>query len=133
MTIWQLMKNLRDKWWIPRWYNEVIHTVYDKKHKMIWLYKEGKEFLILVYKKSLRDLCSKESNLWQFCVDHDIIDYSKVRAYWISYAPLKKWGAWEMQNYDNVHRLLWDCASLDENKLEQFLLDNIKIECLKEN
>ena len=75
----------------------------------------------------LRQLTSKESWLWQFCVENDIVDYSKVRAYWISFAPLELQNAWEMQNYDNIHRLLWDCASLDEDELDKFLLENIKI------
>ena len=76
---------------------------------------------------SLRELVSKESWLWQFCVKNDLIDYSKVRAYWISFAPIDT-PIKELSNYDNVHRLLRDCASLDEDKLEKFLLDIIKID-----
>lgn len=107
MTIWQLMKNLRNKGWIPRWYNEVIHTVYDKKHKMIWLYKEGKKLLELVYKKSLRDLCSKSSLLWQFVCENGMVK--------------------NVINTEYTYRLI-ESALKDESELEQFLLDNIKIE-----
>jgi hypothetical protein len=132
MTIWQLMKNLRAKWWIPRWYNEVIHTVYDKKHKIIWLYKEWKEYLELVYKKSLRELCSKESWLWQYVCENHLYIYKM----------------WENKNFIQDHfkneyneccyQYWWDkscyeyylleSALCDEDKLEEFLLNSIKLD-----
>lgn len=127
MTIWQLMKNLRDKGWIPRWYNEVIHTVYDKKHKIIWLYKEWKKFLELVYKKSLRDLCAKESWLWQFVCENGMIEI------WY-----KEWLNEEVENWETVSSIdeismesyyyrIIEASLKNEDELEQFLLDNINI------
>lgn len=128
MTIWQLMKILRDKGWIPRWYNEVIHTVYDKKHKMIWLYKEGKEYLELVYKKSLRDFCSKESWLWQFVCENGM--YNKLE---ISDNRTKNYDAYHNESddtysWDDYGYRLIESALCEEDKLEEFLLDNIKID-----
>lgn len=123
MTIWQLMKNLRDKWWIPRWYNEVIHTVYDKKHKMIWLYKEWKTILHLVYKKSLRELVSKESGLRQFVCENGMVKEDNSS---IELIIMSEW-YWVLTDKDYQYRLI-ESALKDESELEQFLLDNIKIE-----
>lgn len=130
MTIWQLMKNLRDKGWIPRWYNEITHTVYDKKHKIIWLYEEWKEFLILVYKKSLRDLCAKESWLWQFCVERGMVNgvdrwtlNARQKSIYDKYITSEKEYTPKM-NYE--YRII-ESSLRDESELEQFLLDNIII------
>ena len=123
MTIWQLMKNLRDKWWIPRWYNEVIHTVYDKKHKIIWLYKEGKEYLELVYKKSLRDLCSKESWLWQFCIDNWMVRKNTMYYCYWNTKSMREF----TYTYDDVVFWILQSSMINEYSLEQFLLDNIKV------
>lgn len=129
VSIWQLMKNLRDKWWIPRWYNEVIHTVYDKKHKMIWLYKEGKKYLELVYKKSLRDLCSKESWLWQFVCENGMVGDWKLKHNWVS--QVEWWLDVDCRKKitpsDYQYRLI-ESTLCDEDKLEQCLLENIKVE-----
>ena len=125
MAIWQLMKNLRDKGWIPRWYNEVIHTVYDKKHKMIWLYKEGKKYLELVYKKSLRDLCSKESWLWQFCVENEMVFIPKWEIPYVERNYIFDYECYEVSEFQ-YWLMVW--ALLKEDELEQFLLDNIKID-----
>lgn len=124
MTIWQLMKNLRDKWRIPRWYNEVIHTVYDKKHKMIWLYKEWKKYLELVYKKSLREIVSIESWLWQFVCENGMVEHiDKDRRHH------NEWNLKDMVYFDDDYEYrLIESALCDEDKLEQFLLENIKVE-----
>ena len=124
MTIWQLMKNLRDKGWIPRWYNEVIHTVYDKKYKMIWLYEEWEKYLELVYKKSLRGLCSKESWLWQFVCENEMVDLKDRERKHYNEDNLRDKVSFD----DNYQYWVIESALCDEDKLEQFLLDNIKID-----
>ncbi len=125
MYIWQLMKCLRDKGWIPRWYNEVIHTVYDKKHKMIWLYKEGKKFLELVYKKSLRDLCSKESWLWQFVCENEMVFIPEWEIPHVERNYVFDYERYEVSEFQ-YWLMVW--ALLKEDEIEQFLLDNIKID-----
>lgn len=124
MTLEELLNKCIQRGWKPFWWKDI------KRANNEWW------FVCFVHKSkrrpwlsevSHRELVSKESNLWQFCVENDLIDYSKVRAYWISFAPIDT-PIKELSNYDNVHRLLRDCASLDEDKLEEFLLNNIKID-----
>lgn len=126
MGIWQLMKNLRDKGWIPRWYNEVIHAVYDKKHKMIWLYKEGKEYLHLVYKKSLRELVSKDSGLWQFVCENGMVKklWDNFKYFYNSRDNLSTLRYYE----DRYKYWLLESALKDESELEEFLLNSIIID-----
>jgi len=65
ISVWQLMKSLMDKKWIPRWDNRIVRAIYDRRHKMIWLYEDDwKEYFELVSKKSLRELVSTDSWLW---------------------------------------------------------------------
>lgn len=122
MTLVELLNKLIEKGWKPFWWDNQLSS----------LHKEDGEWYIRFHNWmdselfDLRQLTSKESWLWQFCVLNNLIDYSQVRAYWISFAPIDI-PITELQNYDNVHRLLRDCASLDEDKLEDFLLSIIKI------
>lgn len=125
MKMEELLNKLIEKGWKPFWNNDWKKIVKDWD----WynLHRYVKHIALPSRDLRLRNFVSKESWLWQFCVENDFIDYSKVRAYWISFAPLEIQNARKMQNYDNIHRLLWDCASLDEDKLWQFLIDIIKI------
>jgi hypothetical protein len=116
MTIWKLIKNLMDKKWIPRWDNRIVRAVYDVRHKIIWLYEDDwKEYFELVSKKSLRELVSTDSWLWQFVCENRMVEH---RNYWIDTE------IWQDEQYK--YRLI-ESALCDEDKLEEFLLENIKL------
>ena len=119
ISVWQLMKSLMDKKWIPRWYKEIVRAVYDRRHKMIWLYEDDwKEYLELVSKKSLRELVSTDSWLWQFVCENKMQKerppYNRDSdTYWFT-----------IQEYQ--YRLI-ESSLKDESELEEFLLSNIVI------
>ena len=117
----KLMNKIIKLWWVPWWIYTSLIVGMELVRCEEYTWSSRNRWC------SYRELVSKESWLRQFCVKNDFIDYSKVRAYWISFAPLEIQSAGEMQNYDNIHRLLWDCASLDEDMLADFILNVIKI------
>jgi len=70
----------------------------------------------------LRQLTSKESGLWQFCVENKLVkeDCSSIE--------LKIMSEWYWLLTDSSYQFwLMMCSLKDEPELEQFLLDNIKI------
>lgn len=135
ISVWQLMKSLMDKKWIPRWDNRIVHAVYDIRHKMIWLYEDDwKEYFELVSKKSLRELVSTDSWLWQFVCENKMIPYDEDWYTW--YERTKDY----YDDFENSNSKMLDLAIdnwyeyrviesalKDESELEQFLLDNIKV------
>lgn len=73
--------------------------------------------------KSLRELVSKESGLWQFCCENKMI--RKDRFTWmISPDPF-----WEDQyNYIDYRYRLIETSLKNEDDLEEFLLENIEVD-----
>lgn len=81
------------------------------------------------YPTTYRELCSKESWLWQFVCENGMIKEGNVKNFvWTRYEH-----TWFEPQYPLVHK--WNSAEYrliestlcDEDKLKQFLLDNIKI------
>ena len=127
ISVWQLMKSLMDKKWIPRWYKEIIRAVYDRRHKMIWLYEDDwKEYFELVYKKSLRELVSTDSWLWQFVCENGMVKF-KQEVYSKCIIG-KQWDANDYKTYSRLEYRIIESALCDEDKLEDFILDNIKVD-----
>ena len=117
ISVWQLMESLMDKKWIPRWDKEIVRAVYDRRHKMIWLYEDDwKEYFELVSKKSLRELVSTDSWLWQFVCDNRMVEYKN---YWVDTE------IWQDEQYQ--YRLI-EASLKDESELEDFLLNSIKLD-----
>lgn len=83
---------------------------------------------------SLRELVSKESWLWQFVCENGMIknanDYSWELYNWghWQYEVYKNWYEWwkRWEQVDYEYRLI-ESALKDEDELDKFLLDNIKI------
>lgn len=73
------------------------------------------------YGCSIVDLVSKSSGLWQFCVKNKIIKLWWKEKKWISPEHLRVFD-WEYQ-----YRLI-ESSLKDASEIEQFLLDNIKID-----
>lgn len=78
---------------------------------------------------SLRELVSKESMLWQFVCENGIVNEKHRHErildpiFWEWWADCKR----QEHDWDYWYRLI-ESALCDEDKLEQFLLKNIKIE-----
>lgn len=116
MTLEELLNKLIEKGWKPMWIEkEDIETIdYDKKRKKISIWymnwetpsKWDFDWLFL----DLRQLTAKESWLWQFVCENKLIVPDHMKQYnWYGY--------W-----------LCECALLDEDKLEDFILSNIKVD-----
>lgn len=80
--------------------------------------------------KTLRELVSKESWLRQFLCDRDLIkDESQFRDNYLYYEWTCERDDYTEFNYANDYEYwLIESALRDEDKLEEFLLDNIKVD-----
>ena len=120
----ELLNKLIKGWWKPRWENEPIYMLSSKK-----LYIPD----TMEVNRSLRDLVSKESGLWQFVCEMSVNNYNKEKwkvLTWKKFEDNKyqiNWYSnwwWYIQDYEYW---LIESALKDEDKLEKFLLENIKI------
>ena len=110
----QLLNSLVDAWWKPRWLlNEIeyIHAFDDVNQWWRVEISYGDHW----YYKSLRQIASRESNLWQFVCENGYI--KEIETDWL-----------EIRNWDNPKHWIVESALCDEDKLENFLLQNIKID-----
>ena len=113
----ELLNKLIKGWWKPRWENEPIYMLSSKK-----LYIPD----TMEVNRSLRDLVSKESGLWQFVCENGMVEKNSND---------DKYNSWQKNMYNSYmkrdrayakYRII-ESALCDEDKLEKFLLDNIKI------
>ena len=112
----QLLNSLIDKGWLPRWESEPIYMLSSKK-----LYIPD----TMEVNRSLRDLVSKESWLWQFVCENGMVYETPDDRWWPNYNWLEDlfncW--WKCPDY-----WLMESALCDEDKLEDFILSNIKVD-----
>jgi hypothetical protein len=125
----QLLNSLIEKGWKPRWenVNKVIKT---------WIDEFGDGYVLFDgelnwYKQrwcNMTELVSKWSWLWQFVCENGMIPKENhERVYDVSW-----WEYWvdckaQIISREPEYRLI-ETALTDEDKLEQFLLDNIYID-----
>lgn len=119
MTLEWLLNKLIEKGWKPFGEDCIKEVNYVKHHWTLcwyfwwWSYQRW---------KPIRELVSKESMLWQFVCENGMV---KPQVYaWYFY---REWMWKEVCKEDYEFRLI-ESALCDEDKLEQFLLDNIKID-----
>lgn len=142
MKLEQLLNNLIEKGWRPfgiygnwelewericieeqdEYTNEYRNKVYYINVDYVefnWLYDEDKNF---TDKFSIRDMVSKSSGLWQFCCDKWLVEMYEWW-YWQNIFPL------DSKEYDYTDYQYWilESSLIDEDKLEKFLLENIKV------
>lgn len=155
----ELLNTLIKKGWKPRWYEDVYEFKLYKlwytiarpqKQKMISFATETRHYInwndYIWYKwYSLRELVSRESWLWQFCIaNHLLKKYSDLwddneyviwrRQNWMDW----KTTDWEYidEDYDSdtyhqdesYQRWLIESSLKDESELEDFLLNSIKLD-----
>lgn len=134
MTLEELLNKLIEKGWKPRWLlNEVEYIKAFKDVQQWWRVEISYEDHW--YYKSIREILSKKSWLWQFVCENGMInvDETEVYYFWLK----RKWvldrghyylrEAGENIRTNNYEYRLIESALCDEDKLEEFLLDNIKI------
>lgn len=108
----QLLNSLVRAWWKPRWYE--MHWIHCSKDRFT-LYLPN----MIQWNYSIRDLVSKSSWLWQFVCENGMREertpYNRdCDTYWFT-----------IQDYQ--YRLI-ESSLCDEDKLEEFLLSNIKVD-----
>lgn len=113
----ELLNKLIEKGWRP--FGRVYQWVENNKLRYINLYDMKDEYIDI----DLRSLVSKESGLWQFCTKNWMI--KSETWVWVN-AVDNVYKEILINQYDYKYRLI-ESALCDEDKLEQFLLDNIKI------
>ena len=118
-------QEIKDKWWV-RWNYPCEWVIKIRKNTIFISYRyENRDEQITKRKKvqhSVRELVSKESELWQFvCENKMVFNSHYVRDWWIDNRYDKG-----IRASDYKFRLI-ESALKDESELEQFLLDNIKV------
>ena len=123
----ELLNKLIEKGWRPfdvKWISEYFfESVPVGLYRLCW---KKPDYDYNVYSK--RDLVSKESGLWQFVCENWIIEnWKTVHDYVISHITYSydKGCWWYAPN--NSEFWIMMSALCDEDKLEKFLLENIKI------
>lgn len=144
MTLEELLNKLIEKGWKPfgiygnwelewericieeqtntnEYYNKAYYINVDYV-EFNWLCDEDKNFSD---KFSLRDIVSRESWLWQFCVENGMVFIPKWEIPYVERNYIFDYECYEVSEF-KYWLMVW--ALLNEDELEQFLLDNIKIE-----
>ena len=134
MTLEKLLNTLCEKGWEPFGINYYCYfNIRERIEIILWPFWWWE--YILEKTPSLRELCSKESQLWQFVCENEMVnlEYDITESYKDSrHREQKWWYNWDRylrwyDMYGYQYRLI-ESALLDEDKLEDFLLDNIKID-----
>ena len=123
----QLLNSLIDKGWKPRWLlNEIeyIHAFNDVNQWWRVEISYGDHW----YYKALRQIVSKESWLWQFVCENElvkpVVDIISICSY-SHFTDDHDDGGWD-ETFPE-YRLI-ESALKDENELEDFLLKSIKLD-----
>ena len=128
----ELLNKLIEKGWLKKPHQ--IHGLPNKpflrmyKDSINWIqfyfyeWWDNEAKLVKVY--SLRDIVSKNSWLWQFVCENGMI-----KEQWIAYV-IDDFTTTEYEHWTQKQYQYWvlESALCDEDKLEEFLLDNIKVE-----
>lgn len=118
----QLLNSLIEKGWQP--FGIAYYCSFDVKEEIkILLWPFWWWEYLLHRTLSLRELVSKESWLWQFVCEKELIK-SKWDSNYTYFNIHGTWKAYEHWNYE--YRLI-ESALKDETELESFILNNIAI------
>ena len=125
------MEKLIEKGWKPfgMWKKRKVFARWDKTVSFSYQDDEWIEF----YTYLIRDVVSKENWLWQFVCENKLYNPDN-RWYWWKNVTI----VWEYPTLDGDENIwyrdydyyLIESALKDESELEQFLLDNIKIDAI---
>ena len=126
----ELLNKLIEKGWKPFWVDRDNRKCIITYHKPLL---DKPYFLISYFRDdiwrtwweqfNIRELVAKESWLWQFVYDNWYNQEKKEYREWYTKYNMKA-EYWDTNDYEYY---LIESALCDEDKLEQFILDNIKI------
>ena len=128
MTLEELMNKLIKMGWKPFRKEEIEEVKMSEQYQWKWTWCFRWKGFVKRW-KSTRDICSKESQLWQFVCENGMVNANNTPEenainYWrYNKKDLTEW--WYMRNYQ--YRLI-ESSLKDESELEQFLLDNINVD-----
>lgn len=138
----ELLNKLIEKGWKPFWRDtrDIDEIEIERLDRMVgyqdmdyisflsWDFR--REDLFVKYGCSIRDLVSKSSWLWQFVCENGMVKKIKEENYVKNYEEYGDWECWFFTSRydDNYQYRLIESALKDESELEQFLLENIKVE-----
>ena len=111
----ELLERLIKNWWKPFGDNRCTYHIEYNDYEIAFYrydYRSDDDRYERIFNKSIRDLVSKESWLWQFVCENGMV---AEKSEWILY------------RYDDYKYRLTNCALKDESELEDFLLSNIKV------
>ena len=132
----ELLNKLIQRWWKPfewEYYDRfIIESNWDMCFR--WKYPLASWESAFDYNYDyfkMRELVSKESWLWQFCVENKLVPIMSTEE-WIKhyYKDIDDDNlvSWEnIQPTTEYEYWLIECALKDEDKLEDFILSNVKI------
>ena len=125
----QLLNSLIEKGWKPRGENvELYLTSKNTFWEKIVIFIGNASW----FKKwwwTYRELVSKESWLWQFVCENGMVNEKHKHERILDPTFWEWWADCKRQEHDwNYWYRLIESALLDEDKLEDFLLSNIKVE-----
>ena len=110
----KLLNDLLRMWWKP-FEREDVEEIYED---IEWWWcirvKCGKDYCF--NNKSTREIVSKSSWLWQFVCENGMVEYHHY------------WGNTELERNEWYQYRLIESALCDEDKLEDFILENVKID-----
>lgn len=112
----ELLNKLIEKGWKPFGKRNKLYAVEDGIYILGRIASDWNTY-------DLRQIVSKESWLWQFVCENDLIDNIAECWYWRNHFELDEI---EYNQPDYEYRLI-ESALKDESELEQFLLSNIAI------
>lgn len=123
----ELLNKLIEKGRVPFWLKWVDKAEYAEQYFRNYNWNFWWEWWSK--RKSIRDIVSKDSWLWQYVCENKIIEQWKTVHDFvmkhICYADENRCWWFSMCNAEYYIMM---CSLLDESELEQFLLDNIKVE-----
>jgi len=128
----QLLNSLIEKGWKPRGEYKIHSCKYIE-----WKFKSEYTiaWLLQVLYRSLRELVSKESWLWQFVCENGMVRRIEANSWYIwelvdNYSDddevIKRYNSFWEKGSDYQYRLI-ESSLKDESELEDFLLSNIKV------
>ena len=128
----ELLSKLIERGWTPYWIEkddiEVCSYEKDRKTISIWYmnWVSPSEWDYDWLFMSLRELVSRESWLWQFVCQNEMVDKKSERYYKCFITTYEDANDYEVLS-DLEYRLI-ESSLKDESELENFILDNIKVE-----
>ena len=124
-----LIQRGRKPYWIEKDDIEVFEYNKDRKNISIWYmnWVSPSEWDYDWLFMSLRELVSKESWLWQFVCENEMIKGFDTSEYYINYRRFNKENFTECRYLREYQYRVIESSLKDESDLEDFLLSNIVI------